>query len=154
MILAKDNKTQKLELYGIHDSPESCFGKGFERVYGDANFFKIGPQISHEKVISFSCTIEATFILTLDEQKIKKPSVDPDHPDDRELIHFYKTGNDWKFFHQEDYNDIVKKNTIPEICFATRHPVKNLDLPNLEDIINAVKLKSQEEVKSAGLKFV
>ena len=61
---------------------------------------------------------------------------------------------DWKFFHQEDYNDIVKKNTIPEICFATRHPVKNLDLPNLEDIINAVKLKSQEEVKSAGLKFV
>ena len=83
------------------------------------------------------------------------PSVDPDHPDDRELIHFYRTGNVWKFFHQEDYNDIVKKNTIPEICFATRHPIKNglLDLPDLHAIINSVKFKSQEEEKSAGSKL-
>ena len=56
----------------------------------------IGDQICHENVKSFACTLKATFIIMEDEkQKKALDSVDPEHPNNRDLIYFYKTGNDW-----------------------------------------------------------
>mmetsp|Transcript_21015 Transcript_21015/g.28267 ORF Transcript_21015/g.28267 Transcript_21015/m.28267 type:complete len:134 (+) Transcript_21015:3257-3658(+) len=50
-------------------------------------------------------------------------SIDPDHPEESGLIHFYQDGADqsWKFVTPEQYE--VKKNELPAVCFATRHPM-------------------------------
>ena len=82
----------------------------------------IGDLISHEHIVSFACTRNST-IIVMQKNKYQLPSIDPAQSENRDLIHFYKTGNDWKFVTQSEY--AMKKNTIPEICFATRHPIKN-----------------------------
>jgi len=70
-----------------------------------------------------------------------KPSVMPNEPNNRDLVHFYKKGQEWFFVSQEKYT--IERDNIPLICFATRHPIKDFSnikdntsfLPNLEEII-------------------
>lgn len=63
------------------------------------------------------------FLMAADNQET--PSIDPERPAAKGLIHFYQTpaadvrGKQWHFVTAEEYE--AKKNTLPDICFATRH---------------------------------
>lgn len=54
----------------------------------------------------------------------KDVSIDPDNPKAKGLIHFYQNeAKEWKFVTQEQYE--AQKDSLPNVCFATRHPMKS-----------------------------
>lgn len=60
-------------------------------------------------------------------EKEEKLSMDPDHPEEEGLIHFYQATNEagekqWKFLTPDQYED--QKDSLPDVCFAARHPDK------------------------------
>ena len=67
------------------------------------------------------------FLMAADNQET--PSIDPERPAAKGLIHFYQTpaadvrGKQWHFVTAEEYE--AKKNTLPDICFATRHSMQS-----------------------------
>jgi len=63
-------------------------------------------------------------------------SIVPDKPDATGLTHFFKKDGNWAFVTDDEYDE--KKVDLPDLCFATRHPISNLsdksfaDLPALQ----------------------
>ncbi len=44
------------------------------------------------------------------------------------LIHFYKNDDDsWTFLSEAQYDEGVKAGTIPDVCFATKHPIQDIE---------------------------
>ena len=85
--------------------------------------------------------------MSTDEQD----SINPDKPEEKGLVHFYQvvteqTGEDgkpvkeWRFVSPSEYE--AKKNEIPALCYATRHPIDWL----IEKIKNS-GLVFEEEVE-------
>ena len=72
----------------------------------------------------------ASYVL-MGAEKDKHVSIDPNHPDERGLIHFYQKETnrningrrvkEWCFMTPEEYQ--AQKANLPDICFATRHPI-------------------------------
>jgi len=98
-------------------------------------------KISHDDVVDFACSTEASFIIIQKSVEVL-PSIVPGEPENRDLVHFYKQRGQWNIIKEEDF--IMYQDRLPDICFATRHPVKNFDaikdnpdyIPNLEEIIS------------------
>lgn len=64
----------------------------------------------------------AWFLKAPKKEEIK--SIDPENPDAQGLIHFYQNHqNKWKFLTADQYE--AQKESLPDICFATRHPIKS-----------------------------
>ena len=86
-------------------------------------------EVAGDRVQDFAMGKEAAYLLMAAEnQEIK--SIDPDHPENKGLIHFYQTpedspdGKKWKFLTAEEYE--AQKDSLPDVCFATRHPIESL----------------------------
>jgi len=44
------------------------------------------------------------------------------------LIHFYKNEDDsWTFLSEQQYDAALAAGTLPDICFATKHPIKDIE---------------------------
>ena len=68
-------------------------------------------------------SLTASYFVMASEDDKKNESIDPDHPEAKGLIHFYQTeAKEWKFVNQEQYD--AQKDTLPGVCFATRHSIK------------------------------
>ena len=79
------------------------------------------------------------------------PSINPNKPEATGLIHFYQSEDGkWNFVSEEDYQS--QKSQLPDICFATRHPIKNFEtksFPNLKDLSkNLQQAESHDAVDS------
>jgi len=99
----------------------------------------------------------ASYVLTGSDGDECK-SIDPAHPDEKGLIHFYqkqiadktdKDGNpvkEWKFLTPSEYE--AKKNELPDLCYATRHNINWLQKKAQEEF-EAAKKAAQEELEAA-----
>ena len=101
-------------------------------------------------------------------EKEERKSIDPENPDAVGLIHFYQEldqngDKKWKFLSAADYE--AKKSELPNICFATHHPMasfldrvsrekagnaseedrSNSDLPNLLDITSSLAFDKEAQ---------
>jgi len=64
------------------------------------------------------------FAMKAEEESTKVDSIDPDNPQATGLIHFFQNAaKEWKFVTQDQYD--AQKDSLPEVCFATRHPMKS-----------------------------
>ena len=97
----------------------------------------VGSSINHNDVVDFACTREATWVIM--QKKVEPlPSIIPDKADYRGLVHFYKQGGQWRFIEEDDLE--MEHGRLPDICFATRHPIKDWDrvskeiLPDLDEL--------------------
>jgi hypothetical protein len=59
------------------------------------------------------------------------------------VIHFYKNEeNLWTYLNEEQYDAAVKEGRVPDVCFATKHPIKDIEkivetegaLPDLKEL--------------------
>ena len=59
------------------------------------------------------------------------------------VIHFYKNEeNLWTYLNEEQYDAAVKERRVPDVCFATKHPIKDIEkivetegaLPDLKEL--------------------
>ena len=85
-------------------------------------------------VIDFACSKGATCFVMKGADK-PLPSIIPDKPDEKGLIHFYKQNEEWKFITNSEYEE--RKGELPPISFATRHPIGSFldkNFPNLEEL--------------------
>ena len=98
--------------------------------------------------------------MNTDEQE----SINPDKPQEKGLVHFYQvvteqTGEDgkpvkeWRFVSPSEYE--AKKNEIPELCYASRHPInwliekiKNNGLVFEEEVEEVEEEKKEEETNN------
>ena len=97
------------------------FGGGSKAVYGNSIY--LIADVDANKVIDYAVTRTSVAYL-FEGQNKKSVSIVPDKPEATGLIHFYKKqdGN-WAFVTAEEYID--KKDEIPDLCFACRHPIRN-----------------------------
>ena len=85
-------------------------------------------EVDGSRVEDFDIGRSAVYLLmAADKQEIQ--SIDPDHPEEKGLIHFYQQANEageteWKFLTKAQYDE--QKDSLPDVCFATRHPIKGL----------------------------
>ena len=86
-----------------------------------------------KSISSFACTRYATFFLFSKNEEVK--AMDPENPESKGLLHFYqeehpekvidgKKAKSWKFLTQDKYEE--QKDSLPDLCFATRHNIKGL----------------------------
>lgn len=85
-------------------------------------------EVDGNRVEDFAIGRESVYLLMAADKQEQK-SIDPENPQAKELIHFYQKVNDagvkeWQFVTKDQYE--AKKDTLPEVCFATRHPIKKL----------------------------
>ena len=92
-------------------------------------------NVDATRIISFACTLDATFLLLTGKKEIV--SNDPENQNAVGLTHFYQEDNPdkvmdkkgtkakvWKFLTEEQYEE--RKDSIPGLCFATRHRIQGL----------------------------
>lgn len=85
-------------------------------------------EIDGDRVEDFAVGRSCVYLL-MAADKQENASIDPDHPEEKDLIHFYQKTTEsgdkiWKFMTKADYEQ--QKNDLPDVCFATRHPIKQL----------------------------
>lgn len=104
--------------------------------------------------MDFNGTKSATFFIIKNEIEVI-PSIVENEPNNHGLTHFYfdEVSKEWEIVKQEDFEDKEKgtsrKNKMPDLLFATRHPIKNWDavkkskvLPNLTELLKNNNKKS------------
>lgn len=73
----------------------------------------------------------------------KKPvSIIPEKPEAQGLIHFYKKDDAWHFVAEDEYE--AKKDSLPQVCFATRSPIDNFSGKSWPDLNRLVRNLSPE----------
>lgn len=81
-------------------------------------------DVQSSRVKDFAMGHNCVFLVMGADKEDKVESIDPDHPQATGLIHFYQTpAKEWKFVTEEQY--AAQKDTLPDVCFATRHPIKS-----------------------------
>ena len=67
------------------------------------------------------------------------------------LIHFYKNDDDsWTFLSEAQYDEAVKTGTVPDVCFATKHPIKDIEkVVRIEDAFPDLKELAKQLVDNA-----
>ena len=79
-------------------------------------------------VASFACTKKATLFLMALKKDVQ--CMDPENPESTGLLHFYQEKHPdkdqmiWKFLTADQYE--ANKDALPDICFASRHPIHKL----------------------------
>lgn len=71
------------------------------------------------------------------------------------LLHFYKSGDEWKFVTPDEYES--KKNDLPDLCFAIKCPIEDIaakEWPDLEKLASEVidAADKSSEVVHTGFK--
>ena len=80
--------------------------------------------------MDFSVGYNVTYFVMGPESSQK--SIIPEQPDATGMIHFYKQGGEWKFMRHEEYES--QKDSLPDLCFATRHHITDLSSKNFPDL--------------------
>ena len=81
-------------------------------------------EVDGSRVADFAMSLNAAFMIMKPLDDDKDVSIDPDNPKAKGLIHFYQNeAKEWKFVTQEQYE--AQKDSLPNVCFATRHPMKS-----------------------------
>lgn len=106
------------------------FGEGAKAVYG--NSIHLISDVNADELIDFALTRSCVAYLFKGEEKTPV-SIVPDKPEATGLIHFHKKpdGN-WAFITADEYEE--KKGELPDLCFATRHPITGFSDKNFEDL--------------------
>ena len=91
----------------------------------------------------------------LGDPKGETKSIHPKAPEEKGLIHFYQAEKEvegemvkeWKFLTPAEYE--AQKANLPDVCFATRHPLNWLTA-KLEKEAAEAAAKAEEEAKAAA----
>ena len=129
-IIKAEDKDGNIVFYGMSRTAEYLKRVGgTARLKEEYKHYIQKLEVQGDRVQDFAVGKEAAYLLmAADKQEIK--SIDPDHPESKGLIHFYQTpeeaegGKKWKFLTSEEYE--AQKDTLPDVCFATRHPINSL----------------------------
>lgn len=98
------------------------FGQNAKAIYG--SYIQLITDVDAEQVQSFACSKYAVFYVLKAPQK-PKVSLIPEKPQEVGLTHFYKQNGEWVFMSESEWNDADNKKKLPNICFATRHNIKD-----------------------------
>ena len=133
MLKVKD-KESKIMLYAfcLVENSERWFG-GKNAVTSEYKHYISKINLDGDRVNSFACTKYASFFLM--GGKKTETSMDPEKPEATGLTHFYceehpdkivegKKAKVWKFISEQEYEE--RKDSLPDLCFATRHLIKGL----------------------------
>jgi len=148
-----DRESKEIEIYALGGFSEEI-GKEKKLIYGD-NFWLIQKfSNSKRKIVDFNGTKYATFFIIKNVIEVI-PSIVENEPNNHGLTHFYfdEVTKEWEIVKQEDFEDkekgTARKNKMPDLLFATRHPIKNWDavkkskvLPNLTELLKNNNKKS------------
>ena len=122
-LVKTEDKDGKIIFYGLCRDEESLqkIG-GADRTEKAHQHYINKLNVDGDRVEDFAMSMYGSFLLIRPKEQITT-SIDPDHPEESGLIHFYKDVQDqsWKFLTPTDYDK--KKNELPAVCFATRHPM-------------------------------
>ena len=123
-IVKVSDKEGKIAFYGLSRSEEKLrtIG-GAASVKSEYKYYINRLEVNADRVEDFAMGKSAAYILmAADKQETK--SIDPDHPEEKGLIHFYQQpgSNDWKFVTADQYEQ--QKDSLPDVCFATKQPIK------------------------------
>ena len=81
--------------------------------------------------MDFACSRSATCVI-MQGEKPPQGSIIPDKPEATGLIHFYKSGDEWKFITEDEYEE--KKGELPALSFACRHSIEDFKEKTLPDL--------------------
>lgn len=96
-------------------------------------------DVEADQIADFATTYNSVFFVIRGGQK-KPISFVPEKPDNTGLVHFYKKGSEWSYVTADEYE--AKKDELPDVCFATRHPIPdftNKKFPEIEGLQAALK---------------
>ena len=100
---------------------ETWFGTSEHYKTVGVNGHLVKLDVDGAKVVDFACSRDGTCIIQ-EGEKANMPSIIPDKPDATGLIHFYKSGDEWKFLTEEEYE--AKKGELPALSFACRNVIE------------------------------
>jgi len=96
-----------------------------------------------EDVLSFELVKNFTYFIVKDRARPAAPKHElPEGKQATGLLHFYQQEGKWVYVTSEEY--AAKKNDLPNVCFAIRAPITNLEaqeFPDLEEILTSFKAK-------------
>lgn len=161
-VVLTENAEGKREFYGVglkiremYDRNSNVFpdrfGPNAKAVYGSC-IYQLA-DIDADAVASFACTEDAVCYVLKDSSK-KPVSIIPEKPDASGLIHFYREGDQWVFLDPEEYE--AKKDSLPKVCFATRHPIADFSAkpwPDLGPVAAGLQLSAAENEPTYYSKF-
>jgi len=104
-IVKTEDKDGKIVYYGLSMTEESltCIG-GSSSLKSEYKHFISRLSVDGSKVEDFAMGKKCSYILMAADKQVPK-STDPDNPEAKGLIHFYRELNskNWKFVTQEQY---------------------------------------------------
>lgn len=65
-------------------------------------------------------------------------------PESTGMMHFYKKDGKWVYVTAEEYAS--KKQSLPDICFATKHRIADLNSKNFPDLSQLQSLISANKI--------
>lgn len=105
------------------------FGENAKVMYGSCIY--LITDVDADRVADYAVTYSAVAYLLKGEDK-KQASIVPDKPDATGLIHFYKKDGNWAFVTHDEFDE--KKGELPDVCFATRHPIAQFSEKSFADL--------------------
>lgn len=128
-VVDENGKKKMFSLGGRNENMFRYLGVSKELAAGEQTYHEI-TAFSELEVIDFSATKEHSMIIMAGEDKPTDNLYVHKLPggEARGLIHFYqKEDGSWVFLSEEQYDEAVKEGTVPDCCFATKHPIKNIE---------------------------
>lgn len=138
MVLFEDEKGMEY-LYSVGIQDENYADSQYLGANDGAADFREIEEYRGQKILDiFAATNHASLVL-LEEDPLPNHHLLPDGSKSEGLLHFYNKNNAWHFVTQEEY--LNKKNELPDICFATKHPIDSIETktwPNLESLADEI----------------
>lgn len=134
-------------MYGLGDcNKDGRMGADSKDMYNGDKLVLLGAQISHDDVIDFACTRGASFVI-MQKAVEQLPSILADEPEYRGLVHFYRNKGKWIFIKEEDL--AMQVDRLPELVYATRHPIKDFEAALIDDTLlpDCQKISSRADIR-------
>ena len=115
-----EDRDGKIVFFGLSTSEENLlFMGGAASLKREYKHFISRLEVDGSRVEDFAMGRKSAYILMAADKQVIK-SIDPDHPDAKGLIHFYQQPESigWQFVTAEQYEE--QKDSLPDVCFATR----------------------------------
>lgn len=139
-VISTQDSNGKREFYGLGQQMNDYnvnyetifvnrFNQGTKALYGTC--IHVYTEITPEKVADYALTKNVIAFIMKGETK-KPVSIVPSKPDATGLIHFFKQGEKWEFVTEDEYE--AKKNEIPQLSFASRHPIADFSQKTFADL--------------------
>ena len=126
-IYVRDTASGNTELYALSKpseiATENRTGDNYKKVYGDGLVLLSEFANLDKELVDMAMTRNASFII-LKNRLALPDGIKPNDPKSRELVHFWKKDGQWIFKGEEELKS-TGRDALPDICFATRHPIAN-----------------------------